>query len=387
MSEIILQRLEQIGNLHSSGGNTYRAPCPICARGAADNTLSIKLEGNRVLMHCFRCESPYGGFLEALGIAPRDLTHLSDWTPQQRPAPTADEQQRAKLERVWKAAFPLTGSDHASRYLAQRGLTLERYPSNLRYTQLEYRENGASMGVLPVMLARIQNARGELVSLHRTYLDPNGGKARVSSPKKIMRGIYSGATMGAAVRLSSALDHLAVTEGIETGLAVQQMTGTPTWAAVSSGGLERLIWPSSVKVLMICADYDPINPKTGKRPGLEAAHTLARRALEGGLVVRLAIPTMQPMQEQKGMDWLDVMLEDGVFAAQDVTLLDLPTHAAGSTHAKEHCIGWDVSSTTNKEPMQSCNTVGWGQARAWGEVQEWGKARVWRTPKPKKGGW
>jgi putative DNA primase/helicase len=325
MSKEIIQRLEQIGGLHHTGGGNYRAPCPICAKGSADNALSIKLEGNRALLHCFRCESPYPEMLAALGLDPRDLTRSSDWTPRLQVPLEPDEQQRAKLERVWKASFPLAGSDHASRYLAQRGLTLERYPSNIRYTHLEYRENGASMGVLPVMLARIQNARGELVSLHRTYLDPNGGgKARVSSPKKIMTGIHSGATMGGSVRLSSVTDHLAVTEGIETGLAVQQMTGLYTWAAVSSGGLERLMWPSSVKTLTICADYDPINPKTGKRPGLEAAYTLARRALEGGLLVRLAIPPLE------GMDWLDCFLLDqpnllmGLKWPRILTMRDLP---------------------------------------------------------------
>jgi putative DNA primase/helicase len=305
MSNLIVQHLEQIGNLRNTGGNTFRAPCPICARGSADNALSIKLEGERVLLHCFRCDSTYKEFLEALGLNPRDLTPSSDWQPHLQVPPEPDERQRAKLERIWKEAFPLTGSDPASQYLVQRGITLERYPSNLRYTHLEYREDTSNMGFYPVMLARIQNARGELVSLHRTYLDPNGGgKAKVSSPKKIMTGIYSGATMGAGVRLSSALDHLAVTEGIETGLAVHQMTGIPTWAAVSAGGLERLIWPPCVKTLTICADHDAVNPKTGKRPGLEAAHTLARRALEDGLLVKMAIPPLE------GMDWLDMMLTE-----------------------------------------------------------------------------
>ena len=98
--------------------------------------------------------------------------------------------------------------------------------------------------------------------------------------------------------LPIASNRLTVTEGVETALAVGQVTGWPTWAAVSASGLERLEWPSSVSELLICADHD-VNGR-----GLQAAHVLARRALEAGFTVKLALPP------EPGTDWLDVLASE-----------------------------------------------------------------------------
>jgi putative DNA primase/helicase len=42
------------------------------------------------------------------------------------------------------------------------------------------------------------------------------------------------------VRLAEASDELGISEGIESGLSVQQATGLPVWAALSTGGLTGL---------------------------------------------------------------------------------------------------------------------------------------------------
>ncbi len=303
--EALLARLEQLGSV-SRSGHIYRAACPVCARGQGDTALSVRLEGERVLMHCHRCETPYVELLAALGLGPRDLTPSSDWTPPARVKPTPNEAQRGKLERLWGEAFELDSRNVGGQYLASRGLSLERYPANVRvYGLLEYWEGGAVLGMYPALLSRVENWAGELMALHKTYLSPDGrGKAPVNPAKKFSSVVVQGGLMGAAVRLSSTGERLTVAEGVETALAVHQVTGWPTWAALSCGGMAAFQWPSSVRELLIAADNDPVNPKTGRRPGQAAAHTLSRRALEAGLTVKLALPP------EPGTDWLDVLASE-----------------------------------------------------------------------------
>jgi hypothetical protein len=72
-------------------------------------------------------------------------------------------------------------------------------------------------------------AAGECVALHRTYLSVDGpGKAEVESPKKLSRTSYPGATNGATIPLDKPGSVLAVTEGIETALAVRAAHGMET---------------------------------------------------------------------------------------------------------------------------------------------------------------
>jgi len=299
MSETILTRLEQLGPVPKAG-NTYRAACPVCARGRGDAALSVKLEGERVLMHCHRCEAPYLELLAALGLDPRDLKSSSDWTPRPRVEPTADEAQRGKLLRLWNETFELDTRNVGGRYLEHRGLSPGRYPQNVRvHGLLDYWENGVVTGTYAALLSRVENKAGELMALHKTYLSADGrGKAPVNPAKKLSRSVLEGGVMGCAIRLQVAGEQLAIAEGIETALAVHQATGLPTWAAVSASGLERFEWPSSVSELLIAADND-VNGR-----GQQAAHTLARRALEAGLTVKLALPP------EPGTDWLDVVASE-----------------------------------------------------------------------------
>jgi putative DNA primase/helicase len=49
------------------------------------------------------------------------------------------------------------------------------------------------------------------------------------------------------------------------------VTGTPTWAALSAGGIRKLVLPECVREVVIAADPDPV--------GIIAAHSAARRWL------------------------------------------------------------------------------------------------------------
>jgi phage/plasmid primase-like uncharacterized protein len=91
-----------------------------------------------------------------------------------------------------------------------------------------------------------------------------------------------GPVRGGAVRLAAAGEVLAVTEGIETGLSVQQATGMPTWAALSTSGLTALELPVIVETVIIVAD--------GDAPGIASAERAAMRWAHEGRRVRIARP-------------------------------------------------------------------------------------------------
>lgn len=81
-------------------------------------------------------------------------------------------------------------------------------------------------------------------------------------------------------------ERLAVAEGIETALAVHELTGWPAWATISAGGMKMLELPENVGEVRVCGDHDPA--------GVEAAHVLA-----------LELWAADNRQRQNGI-WLDV---------------------------------------------------------------------------------
>jgi putative DNA primase/helicase len=179
-------------------------------------------------------------------------------------------------------------------YLRRRGITLPlaEFPSVLRYhPHLLYRREDGHRTYHPTMLARVDDSSGRAVTLHRTYLALHGRKADVTSPKKLMSPAIPGSTRGAAIRLYAAGETLAVTEGVETALAVRLATGLPVWAAICAGGMARLIVPHDVRLAIICADNDP--------PGIKTARALARRLLTEQRRVKMLIP------DTPGADWAD----------------------------------------------------------------------------------
>jgi putative DNA primase/helicase len=76
-------------------------------------------------------------------------------------------------------------------------------------------------------------------------------KAPVSTPRKTIGALGSG-----AVRLGAAGTVLGLAEGVETALAVMQLSGVPCWAALGANRLERVFIPPEVSSLEIFGDPD-----------------------------------------------------------------------------------------------------------------------------------
>lgn len=150
------------------------------------------------------------------------------------------------------------------------------------------------------MLARLTNAEGKFITLHRTYLTADGSKAPVHSAKKLA----SGAVENGVIRLYPAGGVVCLAEGIETALSVHALTGLPAWSVVSLSGMKRFgpeTIPDGVRTIRICGDND--RSYAGAAGAYELASRLRRSRPE--LEVSVHIP------QAAGTDRNDVLLAHG----------------------------------------------------------------------------
>lgn len=287
-----IQDLIQAVNAKPRGRDRWRGRCPV--HGGADSFV-IGLGRAGILIKCHAgCDKKQ--ILEKLGLRFSDLKYgEGDAKPNNVEAdlkPTApNEGWRKWLQTVWDRSILLHSneSDRVSAYLRSRGL---EGTESLRFNPRTLYEKGGQH--YPAMIARVLDANGQLVALHKTFLDPIGpGKAKVETAKKVSRTVYEGALNGAAIRLFPHGEVLAVAEGIETALSFSKLTGIPCWSVICAGGMTRFQWPQRLKKLLIAADND--------EAGWAASCDLAERALAEGLDVEVRIP------DKWGQDFNDML--------------------------------------------------------------------------------
>ncbi len=160
---------------------------------------------------------------------------------------------------------------------------------NLRYHPALYHKESDTN--LPAMVAALQNSKGHITGIHRTFLKRNGlGKAQIPHPKKM-----AGKARGSAIRLQAAEETLCIAEGIETALSIMVATGLPAWAAGSLGNMALIEVPPIVKDVVLCVDAD------GNQAALdEIINKAADFYATCGKRVRIAYP-------KKGMDFNDML--------------------------------------------------------------------------------
>jgi putative DNA primase/helicase len=201
-----------------------------------------------------------------------------------RPVEKSAANREAAIRRALDAA---TSSSVVDAYLTRRGLSV-RSPVLRGDPRCPYFDSeGKRIGRYPAVLAPIIGPDGTLQSVARIY------DTDVEPRKKIMPPVST--IKGAAVRLFEPDEELAIGEGIETCLAVRELFGVPTWAALSAPGIEAFEPPPGLLRLHIYADHDA--NATGQR----AAYILAHRLSRTGLTVQVHIPA------EADTDWLDVL--------------------------------------------------------------------------------
>lgn len=278
-------------NKMGSGGFFCNQQC-----GAGDGFQLLQVVNGYSASEALHLVADYLGF--GSGVVPARMVAKQPISTAGDAEPIVDEAVQESNQRLWSAGVAVSDGDSVDYYLRRtRGLNLAAVPDGLRYHSAVpyYNEKGALVDFYSAMLGQVVNSVGQVVAIHKTYLNVDGSKADLSPVKKLSRAIFPGATQGAAIRLFEAGETLAVAEGIETALAVHILADEylPVWAAVSAHGLESLEVPSCVKRLIIAADNDASNR------GQQAAERLAARQVARGVTCQILIP------ETVGSDWAD----------------------------------------------------------------------------------
>lgn len=319
---VILQAL----GVHPDYLNTKKhGPCPHC--GGRDRYRFTDYQGNGGFI-CNQCTPDGGtgfdllmlahgyGFTDAaqevaayLGLVPSgNRTSPRKLAPAPRPEPITSVDEQHKLIALLDECQPVTENTPVACYLMARGLDwavissgLESlfYHPALPYWYPSSKQDGhLLLAHYPAMIGAIRNVKGELVGLHKTYLQPdsNGLYRKLSAlhpetgeplPAKKMQTRYQGSLKGAAIQLypmSLQDGRLAVCEGIETGLAVREMFGLPVYVCCTAWGMKNVDFPESLQELYIVADHDLTCT------GLESARHLGIRGLKAKVRVSLWLP-------------------------------------------------------------------------------------------------
>lgn len=276
-------------------------PCPIC-RGGKDRYRFDDRDGRGTWI-CSVCGAGDGiALIMAVNgwdfpEAARQIEKLIGSTPKAAARPVCSEDAaRAMLRRLWASSGPVQPGDPVSLWLHRR-VGLVTVPSCLRTVgrTLYKGEDGEPSSWYPTMVALMSAVDGSPATLHRTFLTPEGAKAPVLAPRRLMPGAMP---KGGAVRLLQHCGTLGIAEGIETALAAANLFGVPCWAALTSGMLAAWDPPDDVTEVVVFGDSDP------GFAGQAAAYALARR-LASRVSVRVEIP-------DRFGDWNDILLAQSV---------------------------------------------------------------------------
>lgn len=267
----LLPRLKRVRR----SGNGYVALCP--AHEDRHHSLSFTQGNDRILIYC-HAGCTISDICYALGIRVKDL-FSGPATGNSNAANRWTDQDRLRYaERIWREATRPASGTAVECYLRNRGITIPILAA-IRFCYVTCDDYPPDMH-WPALVAGIQDVNGKFTGVAITALCADGSdKMPVDDPRRIY-----GPYRGGAVRLSTQLDaRLAIGEGIETMLSVQQATGVPAWAALSASNLPHVLLPLSVHEVIICADADP--------RGEQAARVAAEKFIQQGRHVLIARPT------------------------------------------------------------------------------------------------
>lgn len=272
------------------GGDLYdggrRANIPAPNHSAADRSVSLLLEGDRVVVHTFG-DSDWKAVLDHLRahrlidqgnvpLAGEGLAVLG------RPA-SAGGTALERLEvaaRLWDQGVAV-GRTVSARHCRLRGIGRELPgPQALRHlaeTPVSVYRPGRHRR--PALLAGIRGPAGCSVAVEITYLAPNGQRA---SDLRLPRKTVGAPPPGSAVRLDPAAPDMLVAEGVFTTLSATEWFGLPGWALLSTSNLRAWSPPPGVRSVLIAADRGA--------DGERSAAVLQDRLVAEGLSATVAPP-------------------------------------------------------------------------------------------------
>lgn len=214
---------------------------------------------------------------------------------------------RSSAERLWHGSVPIAGQEGrtaAFAYLAGRGIDfaqLGRVPGSLRYHpacwNVETAERlGKAHAKIPAMVACVMALDGQMLGVHRTFLDVSGGKNAVAKARlndaKLTLGpsltghipLWKGAHRQPLKAIPAGTD-IYMSEGIEDGLSLAMARPElRIIAGVSLGKMGAVALPEQMGALVIIGQND-IKPEP-----IEALERAIAAHQAAGRVVRTIFP-------------------------------------------------------------------------------------------------
>ena len=222
--------------------------------------------------------------------------------------PKEAKRRAGTIKKIWSGATRIKGTI-AEKYLRQRGLVgnADSWHDLYFHPSLSYKEDDSSPWIkLPGMLAVVRNKDLKPVTLHRTFLRPDGSdKADVGRKKMLLAQPrpLDGAAIYLDLPVQTPMGQLiGASEGIETGLSVREATGCPMIVGISDRIMEKLHFGDDVSTIIDWADLEPSGA------GLRAANTLKEIWEPKGKQVVVEAPFF--LKRDKA-DWNDVYCEFG----------------------------------------------------------------------------
>jgi hypothetical protein len=254
-----------VGDVNNNAGRSLfvRLKGPLSGKGARGKWVDAASAEHGDLLDLIGARQGLASFKETLDEARRFLKQPRVEAPAPQDERFSNRDTIAAARKIWMASRPILGTT-AEAYLRARKITADLDPSSLRYhPALFYRDHpGLPAQKLPALVAAVTNLRGEIMGVHRTWLDPmRNDKARVRSPRRSL-----GAILGDGVRFGNAEEVVLVGEGIETVLSLKSaLPSLPMVAALSAGHLAAWEFPLSLRRLIIACDNDSAGRCAGCR--------------------------------------------------------------------------------------------------------------------------
>ena len=216
----------------------------------------------------------------------------------------------------------------------------------------------------PAMVAQVKNNQGELLFLHRTYLDSEYQKNKVvDTAKKVTSAISAGAyqnTYSVQVNNAPKTDTVHIAEGIETALAVAVINENkhPVLSTINTGGMTKYQPTNNIKNVVIWADSD--------ESGIKAAQTLAGKLNNQNINVQIK----QPLTN--GHDFLDALNSRQHLQAVDVDISGSQTNEDKSVDDISNLMAMAQNQETTQEEQatQTSNALDDALSIVWSGVFE-----------------
>lgn len=271
------------------GGDLYdggrRANIPAPGHSAADRSVSLLLQNDRVVVHTFG-DGDWRTVLDHLrrlnlidaANAPLSVSGAIERVSRAE-TPSAPERRDAAL-RLWEAGRSIRRTP-SERHCRLRGIKRDLPgPEALRHcAETPVAAYRRSRYARPALLAGIQTADGRFTAVEVTYLTPNGRRAE---DLRLARKTVGQAPGGCAVRLDPVDNEMLVGEGVFTTLSASEWFGLPAWALMSTRNLRAWSPPAGVRSVLIAADRG--------KDGEGAAEVLRARLVDENIAVTVAFP-------------------------------------------------------------------------------------------------